>query len=288
MSSNKAMNNNNNNNTSSIVYRSKLFKSAEQQSKPEQQSKADQQSKPEPQKQSTKSAYKTFCKVCQDAGKLESEFTSHNVRDKTGKTVCPTLLAQECRNCYQRGHTVKYCKLLQPASVVKQAYVAPAPVKKAVPKNVFMVLESDSEEDEPVQEQEKTEFPMLNAVTLNAVTLNAASTNQKPVLNYGKIIDKENDPATYAKVKEAEMREKAAKYAEEQEAKRQQDLIKWAKVEAAKEVERKAREERLKANAGKKFSWADAESDSEGDDEEEEDAYVPPKKQQQYEDNSAW
>ena len=127
---------------------------------------------------------------------------------------------------------------------------------------------------------------------LNAVTLNAASTNQKPVLNYGKIIDKENDPATYAKVKEAEMREKAAKYAEEQEAKRQQDLIKWAKVEAAKEVERKAREERLKANAGKKFSWADAESDSEGDDEEEEeDAYVPPKKQQQqpqYEDNSAW
>jgi hypothetical protein len=176
--------------------------------------------------------------------------------------------------------------MLKAAPVVKQAYVAPVPVKKAVPKNVFMVLESDSEEDEPVQQQEKTEFPVLNAVTLNA-----ASTNQKSVLNYGKIIDKENDPATYAKIKEAEMREKAAKYAEEQEAKRQQDLIKWAKVEAAKEVERKAREERLKANVGKKFSWADADSDSEGSEDEDEDAYVPPKKQQQqpqYEDNSAW
>lgn len=274
MSSNKAINNNNTNtntNTSSIVYRSKLFRNAEQENKKEQENK----SVPVPQKQQ----YKTFCKVCQDAGKLEREYTSHNVRDRTGKTVCPTLLAQECRNCYERGHTIKYCKLLKPATtIVKQAYVAPVSVKKAVPKNVFMVLESDSEEEEPIQQQEKTEYPMLIAASLSASVI----TNQKPVLNYGKIIAKENDPAAYAKEKEAELR---AKYAEEREAKRQKDLIEWAK----KEEERKARDARLKANAGKKFSWVDAESDSEGDDTDDEDEYPQKQQQQQqYVDNSAW
>ena len=62
------------------------------------------------------SAYKNnnkkFCKVCQDAGKPESLFTSHFPRetnDRNSRVVCPTLLAQECRNCGKRGHTVKYC-----------------------------------------------------------------------------------------------------------------------------------------------------------------------------------
>ena len=62
------------------------------------------------------SAYKNnnkkFCKVCQDAGKPESLFTSHFPRetnDRNSRVVCPTLLAQECRNCGKRGHTIKYC-----------------------------------------------------------------------------------------------------------------------------------------------------------------------------------
>jgi hypothetical protein len=55
---------------------------------------------------------KKFCKVCQDAGKPESLFTSHFPRetnDRNSRVVCPTLLAQECRNCGKRGHTIKYC-----------------------------------------------------------------------------------------------------------------------------------------------------------------------------------
>jgi hypothetical protein len=56
-----------------------------------------------------------FCKVCLDAGKSESEYTSHFIRetrDPNSKVVCPTLLALECRFCFGQGHTVKYCTVL--------------------------------------------------------------------------------------------------------------------------------------------------------------------------------
>jgi len=58
---------------------------------------------------------KKFCKVCQDAGKPESMYTSHFVRDRPGpdgKVVCPTLLSQNCRGCGKPGHTYKYCKVV--------------------------------------------------------------------------------------------------------------------------------------------------------------------------------
>jgi hypothetical protein len=62
------------------------------------------------------SVAKKFCKVCQDAGKSESEYTSHFVRDSpgpNGKVICPTLLSQNCRGCGINGHTYKYCPLIK-------------------------------------------------------------------------------------------------------------------------------------------------------------------------------
>ena len=61
---------------------------------------------------------KPFCKVCHDAGKTESEYTSHFVRslpDMNGKTkvTCPILAATECRYCYEFGHTTKFCPILE-------------------------------------------------------------------------------------------------------------------------------------------------------------------------------
>ena len=53
-----------------------------------------------------------FCKVCRDAGRPESEYTSHYVKDQpgpNGKVVCPTLLNQACRICNKTGHTSSYC-----------------------------------------------------------------------------------------------------------------------------------------------------------------------------------
>jgi hypothetical protein len=61
---------------------------------------------------------KPFCKVCQDAGKPESEYTSHFVRtlpDINGNTIvtCPVLNATECRYCSQLGHTTKFCPVFE-------------------------------------------------------------------------------------------------------------------------------------------------------------------------------
>ena len=53
-----------------------------------------------------------YCKVCYDAGKPKSEYTSHFVKDQPGpqgKVICPTLLNQACRICHKDGHTSSYC-----------------------------------------------------------------------------------------------------------------------------------------------------------------------------------
>ena len=61
-------------------------------------------------------ASKKYCKVCHDAGKSEAVYTSHFIResvDPNSKVLCPTLLALECRFCFCKGHTVKYCSTLK-------------------------------------------------------------------------------------------------------------------------------------------------------------------------------
>ena len=51
------------------------------------------------------------CKVCVDAGKVESVYSSHWVKDNNGVVICPTLLSQECRYCHLPGHTITHCSL---------------------------------------------------------------------------------------------------------------------------------------------------------------------------------
>jgi len=118
------------------------------------------------------SVYKTFCKVCQDAGKTDKEYTNHNVRDRTGKTVCPVLLAQECRNCYKKGHTVKYCPLTKKATEYKKPYEAPVKAAQPKSKNVFMLLESDSEDEVEQIQEPVNEFPVLKQVQPKTEPLN--------------------------------------------------------------------------------------------------------------------
>jgi hypothetical protein len=119
-------------------------------------------------------ASKPFCKVCQDAGKPESVYTSHFVRSSAqpGSVVtCPTLLALECRFCHKAGHTVKYCTILeerkkmekkrekQQAQQIREDSqknnVNNATNKKIdAYKNVFACLDSEESDDEQ-QEQQK-------------------------------------------------------------------------------------------------------------------------------------
>jgi len=72
-------------------------------------------------KKSTKSTKSTttkteqkFCKVCYDAGKSSTAYSSHYVRDSIGgKVICPTILSQHCNYCKQIGHTPSYCPALE-------------------------------------------------------------------------------------------------------------------------------------------------------------------------------
>jgi hypothetical protein len=136
----------------------------------------------------TKQSNKPFCKVCFDAGKTESEYTSHYVRkttDPNSELLCPVLKATECRYCHQMGHTISRCAVReqnnirrrpdvasQQAHVVQQqapSQVAQVPVEVQVKKsnNKYAAFEEDDEEEVlHVQEQaqahiDETEFPSL-------------------------------------------------------------------------------------------------------------------------------
>jgi len=52
---------------------------------------------------------KMHCKVCESAKMSPAIIASHFPKNK-GVTVCPTLLAIQCRGCGKRGHTISYCK----------------------------------------------------------------------------------------------------------------------------------------------------------------------------------
>jgi hypothetical protein len=146
-----------------------------------------------------------FCKVCQDAGKSEAEYRSHftrETRDPNSKVTCPTLLALECRYCFKNGHTVKYCEVLKKnqkqqkreeqaearRTVTKTEAVKP----KGKPTNVFMCLDSDSEEEiqKPVV---KEEFPTLCVPAIarsQSVAVNYAAALAKPVVEKPVVVEK--------------------------------------------------------------------------------------------------
>lgn len=116
---------------------------------------------------------KPFCKVCHDAGKSEKEYTNHFVKSEPGpkgKVVCPTLLAQECRYCFNQGHTAGYCPVIAAnkaaeekalKQAAKRAYMEEQEAEKAKPKpkqakkitNSFAAAfcsDSDSEEEKHI------------------------------------------------------------------------------------------------------------------------------------------
>jgi hypothetical protein len=102
------------------------------------------------------SAKKPYCKVCHDAGKPEKEYTNHWLKDRNGKTVCPTLLNTECRFCHKLGHTAKFCDATKKKEKERFEY-KPKTEKTVNPKtttsNKFQSL-CDDDEDE--------EFPVLS------------------------------------------------------------------------------------------------------------------------------
>ena len=96
------------------------------------------------------------CKVCKDAGKPESEYTSHWVKDKEGKVICPYIKGLNCNYCMNygnasqaAGHTPKYCKFLKKNTENNEKKKEPLPTPKSSkyrPGNKFAVFD-DSDSD---------------------------------------------------------------------------------------------------------------------------------------------
>lgn len=56
-----------------------------------------------------------FCGVCYKAGKTKDVYTNHWTRetpDPKSKVTCPTILNTVCKYCKEKGHTMKYCRML--------------------------------------------------------------------------------------------------------------------------------------------------------------------------------
>jgi hypothetical protein len=127
-----------------------------------------------------------YCKVCQDAGKTESEYRSHFTReskDPNSKVCCPTLLALECRYCFKSGHTIKYCKILKDNQKNKKKWEEEAKNKKDVIEksinnttekkilsNKFAYLEDEDSENELEEHISNNnniveDFPQLSSVS---------------------------------------------------------------------------------------------------------------------------
>jgi hypothetical protein len=101
---------------------------------------------------------KPFCKVCKDAGKPESFYTSHYINDvpgKAGKVVCPTLLAQSCGYCKKEraGHTSRYCPELERKQLRNEQPQREQPLATApAPKNRYAALMAEMDNEEAVVE----------------------------------------------------------------------------------------------------------------------------------------
>jgi hypothetical protein len=135
---------------------------------------------------------KKYCKVCHDSGKPIEEYQSHftrESRDPKSKVICPTLLALECRYCFNNGHTVKYCSLLNNKDKIQTKDV---PMKKPFAKQVIMkkvtnkfsALETDSDEEDETFVDVKELFPKLSEKTntISIPTANYAIALSKPAI----------------------------------------------------------------------------------------------------------
>ena len=140
---------------------------------------------------------KKFCKVCFDAQKPESEYTSHYVKSTPGPTgivICPTLLNAGCKYCKEPDHIINNCPVLKEKELrrkeweqhqqMKHAAAADASsnqqdqgfqkdIEEEKPKQVittsmtargsFKILEDDDDDEEAVvvPKQKQEQFPSL-------------------------------------------------------------------------------------------------------------------------------
>jgi hypothetical protein len=158
-----------------------------------------------------------LCKVCQDAGKTEAEYRSHFTREgrqPNSIVICPTLLALECRYCFKKGHTVKYCNVLKKENNIEDSRVSYRVIEKSKNAdnnnnmskgkitNVFACLEYDSEEDTSLELSNKRVSPGFkpNVITEEYPALVSASYRREQSVSFNYAAALSNPAATIKQV----------------------------------------------------------------------------------------
>jgi hypothetical protein len=123
---------------------------------------------------------KPFCKVCKDAGKPESFYTSHYINDvpgKAGKVVCPTLLAQSCGYCKKEraGHTSRYCPELERKQLRNEQ---PQPLATAPAKAVVVATASQNRYAALMAEMDNEEAVVEAAAVAKEAAIKAAANEE--------------------------------------------------------------------------------------------------------------
>lgn len=143
-----------------------------------------------------------YCKVCHDAGKSETEYNSHFTRESpepNSKVICPTLLSLECRYCTKKGHTVKYCKILEKdkkqSSYQKkneEQRLKNDNVKTNNSNNIFDNLDvnDDNEDDDDNDVAEEIRFP---SPTISNTNTNTNKTSYASILLSTPVVKKETN-----------------------------------------------------------------------------------------------
>jgi hypothetical protein len=144
-----------------------------------------------------KVAVKKNCGVCKNAGLPESAYTSHftkSVPGPQGIVICPTILANECSICYERGHFRSACpKLAEKVKNDKRAIVEDKPLQKKPVQPVIQVnrgrfsalsnadSDSDSETvDRTIGKKRKVEEPVKEAWPLLSSSVSTQAKVDKP------------------------------------------------------------------------------------------------------------
>lgn len=187
-----------------------------------------------------------YCKVCHDAGKEEKVYTSHFIRespDPTSRVVCPTLLALECKYCFKRGHTIKYCTILKKKNKQEnnkpqeKKMVTHDTISREVTNNMYSLLDCCDEEANETTETKRDDVQQATLVTPS-------------VLSYRKIIDITNQQV----IEETERLRRELMEKEEQKRKREEAIMNQQKI---------AQPVRQIFSFRKMSNWADDSSDEE-------------------------
>jgi hypothetical protein len=125
---------------------------------------------------------KSFCGVCKNAGKSESEYTNHYTKSSPGPrgvVVCPTILQATCAYCRRVGHFKNKCPvLLEKGRSQKKATVSPAVSQTAMPpirSNLFDALSfEDEDEDEHEEPVVSTVAPISNKMSYASILLSGS------------------------------------------------------------------------------------------------------------------